>query len=370
MNNIQRAIYQLLKDEPFFAHFILNSNIVYDKWNVPTAGVTVIQGVPTFIFNTKWMEKRDDAGCRAILKHEVMHLVMDHLTSYKPTDEHDRKLMNLATDCAINQYLQALPEGCVTLEGMSKAVGYPLDSFETSDYYYSHFKKKSEEVNASGQSTLDEHDVEVGDKGNEGVNKASVKGIAKKALTQAAGNAPQAVIDTLAMGGESQLPWKQILRNFILTRVASSTLNTAKKVNRRFAMPVPGKKKKRTMTLGVCTDSSGSVSDDQYVNFMKEIKSISKQVELTWLIQADCVVQKVEKLTAKTQISGVRAGYGGTAYQPAIDKCVELGCDVIIYFGDFDCADIPTNPRLPFLWVGVGNQTPPAKFGKVLRLNG
>jgi predicted metal-dependent peptidase len=135
-------------------------------------------------------------------------------------------------------------------------------------------------------------------------------------------------------------------------------------------MPVPGKKKKRTMTLGVCADASGSVSDEQYSMFLQELKSIAKQVELTWFIQADCEVQKVEKLTPKTTFIPNRAGNGGTAYQPAIDKAKELGCDVIIYFGDFDTSDTPRNPGVPFLWVGVGRQDPPGDFGKVLRLPG
>jgi hypothetical protein len=41
----------------------------------------------------------------------------------------------------------------------------------------------------------------------------------------------------------------------------------------------------------------------------------------------------------------------------------------IAYLGDFDSSDIPVNPGVPFLWVGVGNQPPPGNFGKVLRIS-
>lgn len=376
INIIQRAIYSLLQKEPFYAHFILNSNIVYDKFKVPTAAVTVIQGVPTFVFNTEWMGKQTEEGCKTVLKHEVLHLVMDHLKSLEkmPKGEQFLKAVsNIATDCAINQYLESLPDGCVTLQTVEKQVGYALEPFQTSDYYFEHLKKSKWERAKPGEpglQTLDDHDLDLGDTdaGNEEINRASARGVARKAVAQSAGNAPGAVVKALAMGDGSQLPWRQILRNFILTRVTSSTLNTAKRVNRRFSLPIPGKKRKRTLTLGVCTDSSGSVSDAQYGSFMSELQSICKNVELTWLIQADAQVQKVEKLNSKSKLSGSRHGYGGTAYQPAIDKAKELGCDVIIYFGDFDCADTPTNPKVPFLWVGVGNQAPPADFGKVLRL--
>lgn len=364
---VQKAIYSLLQNEPYYAHFILNSNLLYDRWGVPTAGACVVQGVPTLVFNSKFIEKLSHEELTEVLKHEVLHLTFDHYAT-KPTDDHDKKLWNLAMDCAINQYLKCLPEGCVTLEGMSKAVGYELEAFETSDYYYEHFKKKSDEVNASGQSTVDDHDFDPGDVGDARVNAQAAKAAARKAQRAAAGNLPENLAKILSNEGEAVLPWEQLLRNFVMKRVSSITQATTKKINRRFALPVPGKRKKRTLTLGVCLDSSGSISDESYASFLREVKSIAKNVSKTWLVHADCEVQKVEELGGKTKFSTTRAGGGGTAYQPAIDKCKELGCDVIIYFGDFDSADVPTNPHVPFLWVGVGGQEPPANFGKVIRL--
>jgi predicted metal-dependent peptidase len=61
-------------------------------------------------------------------------------------------------------------------------------------------------------------------------------------------------------------------------------------------------------------------------------------------------------------------GRGGTAYQPAITKAVELKVDGIIYMGDADAADTPIDPKKPFLWALVRNSPPPAKFGKVIRI--
>jgi predicted metal-dependent peptidase len=101
---------------------------------------------------------------------------------------------------------------------------------------------------------------------------------------------------------------------------------------------------------------------------MSEIVDISKNVSEAHLIYADCVVQKVVKIDNKNKIPMERFGAGGTAYSPAITKALGLNCDAILYLGDFDCADKPEDPKKPFLWVGVGNQEPPATFGKVLRL--
>ena len=184
-NVVQRSIYSLLTTEPFFAHFILNSNIVYDKYKVPTAGVTVIHGVPTFVFNSEFMAKMTQQECVAVLKHEVMHLVMDHLSGIEKLTPQDKYLSNIATDCAINQYLQNLPKDCVTLERVEEAVGKKLQPFQTSDYYFEHMKKKQKEMEASGMQTLDEHDIASGEeKGNEAINKASVRPLPVKPSTK------------------------------------------------------------------------------------------------------------------------------------------------------------------------------------------
>lgn len=376
---IRNSVYALLKDEPFFAHFILNSNVVYDQKSIPTAAVTVRHGVPTFIFNSEFMGNQTTGGAKNILKHEVLHLVFEHTSKKFPDGEELGKVLyNIAADCAINQYLTDLPNECVSLQNVSEKVGYKLDAWQTADYYYEHLRRvkwPKAPKGEKGLQTLDEHQFggEGDEDGEEGagdqqVNTAAVRNLAKKALKQAAGNAPASIVAAIDAMGDATIPWKQVLRNFVMTRVTSTIEQTRKKVNRRYPLPAPGKKKKRSLTMGVCLDSSGSVSDEQYTSFMNEVKSIAKNVEKTYLIHADCQVQKVEVLTAKTKLEPTRKGYGGTAYQPAIDECKKLGCDVIIYFGDFDTSDTPTNPKVPFLWVGVGSQPAPANFGKVLRI--
>jgi predicted metal-dependent peptidase len=186
-------------------------------------------------------------------------------------------------------------------------------------------------------------------------------------LNAAAGNAPDHVIKAIDALGEAKLPWKTLLRNSIMSQVSRKTQSTTKKINRRFALPVPGKKKKREMVLGVCVDESGSISEEAHTAFMSEIAQIAKNVTKTYIVHADCQVAGVDDLS-KTKFNPERKAAGGTAYQPAIDKCVELKCNMIVYFGDFDTADKPKNPGVPFLWVGVGNSPAPAEFGKVIRL--
>ena len=135
-------------------------------------------------------------------------------------------------------------------------------------------------------------------------------------------------------------------------------------------MPFPfmGRKKKRTFKLGVCVDSSGSVSDKELSLFFNEIEDIAKQCQNVTIVEADCAVSNVQIITSGKKIVRKRTCGGGTAYTPAIEECLKHDVDAIIFFGDMDAADSPNEPKIPVLWIAVGDSEPPAKFGKVIRL--
>lgn len=362
----QNAVFHLLKTEPFYAHFVLNSTISFDTHNVPTAGAAVFKGIPYIIINSEFVRNFTPAGYAAVLKHEILHLLFEHTKKTK-LDADQKHSWNIAMDCAINQYIADLPIEGVTLAGLSKAVDKELLPFQTSQYYYDFIKDKKEEM--KNQQTLDDHDFAPEDADGPELAKEGVKQVAKKASRAAAGNISDALIKALDLLNEAKLPWRQILKNFILINTAKSSRNTRKKINRRFGLEVPGKIKIRTLKLGVCVDSSGSVDDSQFAAFMTEIKQIVNQGVEVVLVDADCEVKSVTKIKSKKDFKPKRSGAGGTAYQPAIDECMRQKCNVIVLFGDMDTADTPVNPKVPFLWVAVGESAPPADFGKVLRIS-
>jgi predicted metal-dependent peptidase len=246
-------------------------------------------------------------------------------------------------------------------------VGKPLEPFQTTKYYYDAMLKKAKQIADSGMSTLDEHDLDMPGQDKGELAKGALNRTVKNAAKQSAGDIPGNLSNVLDALGKPEIRWESLLRNFVFSNVSNQTKYTTKRAHRRFDMPSPGKKKKRQMNIGVCIDVSGSVSDEQCSAFFTEIQSIAKQVTKVYLVQADTEIQHVEEIKNK-KFKKERKGYGGTAYQPAINKCKELGCDVIVYFGDGDSADTPVDPKVPFLWVMCGGGSPPASFGKTIKL--
>lgn len=372
MKDLDRIIFDLLQDEPFYAHFILNSRIVFDKYGVDTAGAAVVNGGTVLIFNTKFMESLSLEAKTCVLKHEILHLLLGHHGRGK---EFHKMLFNLSTDCALNQYIKDinvhLPQA-ISVSSLEKLCGETLEAFQTSEYYYAKLLQKAEQVKASRLSTLDDHDLDVpGQESNESIRKAVIANVSEKSKEMSKGNISQDLAKLVgSLVGQSQLNWKQILRNFVSKSISINTTPTRKKPHRRFDLDFPGKKKKKELTLGVCIDVSGSISDEMFASFMQEVLSLVKNTNMAYLIHADCEIKHIEILKPNSKIDMIRHGNGGTAYNPALVECRARKCDAILYFGDFDCADVPEDPGIPVLWVGTNpNVKPPGNFGSVIYLD-
>ena len=367
MNIVEKSIHALLETNPYYAHFFLNSKIVYDKYGVPTAGAAMTLSGPVLCFNTEFISKLTPQELGAVIEHEVLHLLFEHTGAPTKDPTIEKHIANLAMDVTINQYISNLPNGCITLDVL-KANNITAEPEQTWEYYYNKLMQRRDEMLKQGE--FDVHDME--ECPNQ-VTGQQAKAALRKTMDDAAkvskGNIPSVIAKVYdSLTSEAKIPWQQVLSNFIARTASSVSKNTRKRVNRRFGIDQPGKLKKRELTLGVCVDSSGSISDESYQAFLNEIDRISSLCSKVYVIEADCQVHNVEILKKKQRPKRERNSNGGTAYQPAIDHCKTLNCDAIVYFGDFDTSDIPTDPGKPFLWVGVGNQEKPANFGFEVRL--
>ena len=366
MNLIERSIKRLLNTKPFYAHFFLNASVKYDMLEVPTAGAALTREGVVLVFNKDFISKLTEEEVGAIIEHEVLHILFDHIYNM-----HDKSLnkqcANVAMDISINQFIDHMPKEAVTLEWVNKQLKLALPKNETWEFYYHAILQKQKQLGSA--NSIDQHGGVASEDIPEGIKKAIIRNQIDQAVKASAGNVPNEIMQIYdSLRSEAQLPWQQILANFVSRCVSSSTQATRKKLNRRYLLEHPGKKKKRELTLGVCVDSSGSISEADYDKFMGEIVRISKTAMRTYIVEADCTVQNVESVKKNKKVPLQRKGCGGTAYQPAIDECMKLKCDAIIYFGDFDTSDTPKNPGVPFLWVGVGSSPKPGDFGAELRL--
>ena len=393
MNKLQQALTALLFAEPFYGHLISKMRISKSD-KVPTAGVFITDKI-NMVYNEEWIEGLELIDVVKVLKHECGHILQEHIIRAKQigvVNAELHKRFNIATDITINTH-DLVPTvekiGGVTLSSLNTMLKKIVDEANTKDngkrtfdplldgqiaeYYYNKInefaEKNSDSLPQSGMGeTMDDHSIWDKSEGNEEMQKE----VAKQAVNEAVksvggiGNVPGSIASLVEQLNKNQVNWKQQLRQFFVNTLKSTRTPTRKRRNRRYGILQPGNKKKPELHLGLCVDTSGSVSDEELSMFWVEMSAIhSCGVKIT-VIEADCIVQNVYEFeSGKTPNF---KGRGGTAYSPAIEKAVELKVDGILYCGDFDTADTPENPKKPFLWIGVRNSPPPATFGKVIYL--
>lgn len=372
---ISLAIQSMISQERFYAEVILQCARHYTD-RVPTAGVNVQGGRLNLYINPSFWQSLNLNEQVAILKHECLHIMNSHIA--RRPDLKDHKVWNYATDAAINEFLPLLEtklsNGLEAVTVKRLRSDFPdIQDRQHSEYYYALLKQKIAEMKAKGKGepgefgdSIDDHSVWNDTDCSPEAAKQVVKKALQDAVARAAGQVPSEARLAIDKLNKPTVDWRAHVRRFCSNATESVKRQSRTTRNRRYGITIPGFRRKPTSHIAVAFDSSGSVSDREFAQFFAEVHAIHKLggIKIT-LIEADCEVHKVYEYDPKHPPQ--RNSAGGTAYQPAIDKAVELGVDGLIYFGDGDCADTPKQPRLPFLWALTTDRRP-CDWGALVRV--
>jgi predicted metal-dependent peptidase len=141
---LESAIYSLIgqkqtsnQDEnvQFYGHILQGLNISMSL-EVPTAGVYYDSKVKAFkllinpyFFCPLTLDKR-----KALLLHELFHITFRHV--YFGTHGYDKRLLNVAMDMVINQYISNLPDNSIDVSKFTTKDGNDFPKFATTELYY------------------------------------------------------------------------------------------------------------------------------------------------------------------------------------------------------------------------------------------
>jgi len=131
------SVHSLLKSHAFVGHLIQMLNRRIDL-SVDTAAVGVIQNKYTLFVNPFFYSAMPIEETIAVLRHEVYHLLNDHLKRVK---DREPRLWNVAADMAINPFIPNLPKF-----DHKKAVEYAMEKYGLSkDDVQKHLPKPDKE---------------------------------------------------------------------------------------------------------------------------------------------------------------------------------------------------------------------------------
>ncbi|NDB81881.1 MAG: hypothetical protein EB127_03910 [Alphaproteobacteria bacterium] len=135
----------LMNDNPFFGLYLLGVNKYEVDSGIPIAAVAM-EGYNFKLLLRKGryldMPPEHQVG---VLKHEILHISLGHLSPYYRNRCPDHKIFNIAADLEINQYIDRseLPEGCIHLDTFPE---YELPEKAGTVFYYDFLKQKIEDL--------------------------------------------------------------------------------------------------------------------------------------------------------------------------------------------------------------------------------
>ena len=391
--DLNRHLARYLKEEPFYA--ALSRHIEkYPSNALPTAGVTIDPESGTFalLYNPDFFEKLTDDEVMLVLKHEFLHLILEHVTGRMP-DKSQMRMWNHATDLAINS--EIFPKECkdsvkqiwdMCLLPGKEGPYKDLPRGESADFYFDKIKEMVEEQKKKG----DKQDGQGNGEGQPGSGDPSdgegdgsgfdshegwsedgknpipqeVRELAKERLRQAMneaandanrsgnwGTISQSMRKDIIKRLTSKVDWKKVLRYFIKTSQKADRQNSVRKINRRFPYIHAGKKSNRTAKIAISIDQSGSVSDAMLTTFFAELDNLAELAEFTVIPFDDGVAEDkiyVWKKGAKKKAERVLCG--GTNFDAPTKYVNEKNFDGHLILTDM-CAPKPIPSKCQRMWM-------------------
>lgn len=389
---IIRAKVQLQNEKPFFAYLIMNMKFI-EKKDIQTIGV---DSEGNCYYNPKFIDELSENKLKGVLAHEVLHLVLEHMTRGKKLND---RVYNISADLCINDILiengfdlderGLIPYhheydfkdsngNTITIEDINK---------KTAEQIYSelmkHIKDDKKAQDSEDKKRFDKH-IQGDGKALKPEQKQAMRDKWKKAVSEASayardkGNMPDGLdlfVDKLL---NEKVNWKHLLYKY-LTRTIPHDYSYARPSKRSFStgvyMPIM---RKEAIEIVVSLDTSGSINSQELSDFMNEINGIAKSFNNLdmKLIVCDSQIKDVYHIgngdsdeIAKLKIRGG----GGTSHKPVYDYVKDNlpNTKLLVNFTDGYTDLDELDDSINTLWVicknGINESRIP--FGEVIKLN-
>lgn len=385
--DIDAHLVSLMFNEAFYSDVIRSLHKEASE-EISTAGVLARDGVMNLWYNKKFLGAYDNMKVRGVLKHEALHLCLEHTTTrrYQP-----HQMWNWATDLAINSTLsedEMPPCGLRPGKPLREPKEWPATTTQEQIERFRRISKliesfplnlSSEEYfgrlmeNEDVQQMVEENTVYVVGEGNgmddhEGWDQLSddereylsgkVRQAVKEAMERADsknswGSTPAHMRDEIRRKVRGEIDWKAVLRNFVGATQRADRSTSVLRVNKKYPGIHAGSTRDYRPTIACFVDQSGSVGDKELELLFGELQSLTSRADFT-VFHFDTEVDTASRVKwNKGRIQKAhRTRCGGTDFN-APTRYVNDGkekCEAMIILTD-GCAPKPVHSRVRRCWV-------------------
>jgi len=332
---IDEVIKSLLINNPFYGIFLSHIDREYSE-TIPTAAFDYKE--MKLLVNRSFFERLSDTEKKAVLEHEVLHCAFEHGERFAHIkNEQNAFLINVACDVAINQLIDGLPDGGITIDVFRNLlsdndINIDIEEKQNAEYYYNLLKQIKNDCN--NNTGISEQELNEQHKHMEGKPSPAQTEKIRKLLEHAKNEAKKR---GNGAGGEllDILPdysakvhkhiWQKLVTKLMGEELSDNVTSFYGKPNRRYSDSFYYKKHdliNNTIYIGI--DTSASISNDDLSKFIGYVKNGAKKNNVNCIvIQCDYEIQSVEKLSLYKQKPFTVKGRGGTDLTKILDYIEE-----------------------------------------------
>lgn len=282
--------------------------------------------------------------------------------------------INVAMDIVVNTYLNHLPAYAMTLEKVNFDYSLTLEPYKSFEYYLEKIQTaldllQEDEVQTKCNkdniyiktdfNPLNTHDSW---KESSDYDEKTLREFALKVIYDSKKIEVPAYLDgmiSLMKNSKSELPWNLYL-NRLMGVVESNRKKTITRRNRRQPdrLDLRGELRDHKAKVAVALDISGSISDEEFMQAIKEVLHIVKNYnhEIT-IIECDDEIRRVYKVKSEREVKERIDTRGSTSFSPVFDYANHNKINLLVYFTDGNGEDalisIPKGYKV--LWVLSGS---------------
>ena len=255
-------------------------------------------------------------------------------------------------DIVVNQYLDNLPPYSTTLKGVNLKYNLNMEAYNTLEYYAEKIQSEldlmeendegeeddSQMTNSMVESYNPEKMHDMWQESDE-FDKKTLREFAEKVINASQkGTIPSQVESLIAnlKNSQGEIPWNIMLKKLMGT-VESNKKKTITRRNRRQSnrLDLRGEIRNHKSEITVAIDISGSISNEEFKQAIKEVLSIVKNYnhEIT-IIECDKEVKRVYKAKSVRDIKKRLTSGGATKFTPVFEYANNTKCNLLIYFTD------------------------------------
>ncbi|HEB95085.1 MAG TPA: hypothetical protein ENI96_01480 [Sedimenticola thiotaurini] len=400
---------RLILDKPFLGALVLRLPMqpVEEAWCPTTA-----TDARRFYYNPGYIDQLSLDETQFMLAHEALHCALSH---FARRQHRLKRRWDLACDFAINPLLVedglTPPPGSLLLEQFREMTAeeiYPLlDEFEDQESLDNHVYDRDSQQGGQSGSEQREQEMEsppepqrgkregVNEQpqqaGEEGGNRPQgqpppltpdeqetlsvqwqqrLAGAAQQAMQAGRlGGSMARMIDHLL---QPQLPWRMLLARYLSSNARDDY--SYMRPSRREGEFILPSLRSHQIDLVVAIDTSGSISDSDFDQFIGEVDALKGQMRArVTLLACDAelagdgpwVFEPWEELRLPRRFQGG----GGTRFEPVFDWVERQGMqpETLVYFTDAEAQFPLQPPPYPVIWLVKGRQ--PVPWGQRIQLN-